>query len=608
MTDQNFQKFIEELKSRNEIVEVVSAYCQLERKGGSYWARCPLPGHMEKTPSFCVNQAGQFFKCFGCQRGGDVIKFIMEVESLGYMEAVKFLANRANMEMPNSSFQEDAKLEENAKNRAVRLAILKDTARFYVDNLQKKEAEPYLDYIYKRGFNQTTIRAFGLGCSLDYNSLPQFLKQKGYKYEDMVAAGVVAYNKDTEEYTDFEAKRLIVPIIDSFSNVLAFGGRVLEAKPDFAKYKNTRETSVFIKNRTIFNANNIKKLKREVGTLPYLILVEGYMDVIALHASGIKNAIASMGTSLTVEQARLIQRYSETVIVSYDGDAAGQKATFRGMQILKDAGLNVKVVSIPDKMDPDEYVKKRGVDAYKDLLLSAQPLIDYKLTYLSKTFNLNDAVERRKFLDKSLQVISESDKEFEREELLRKLSEVSNITYESLKRDLDGINKKSAYKPDIAVKDVQSEVYQEEDSALLKAERFILSAIIFKKSYAKVSDLDDLEFTSQLRSEIAALILQLNDTDASCDSVSLARTLGDDYLSELSYIFDAVDGVYCPNGYEKYYNDCLKCVKRHGLEVDLSYLENFCKNETDVTKQMKIIQKIQEKNKLLFQLKTEDKI
>lgn len=607
MLDPKFQKFIEELKSRNEIVEVISAYCSLERRGGAYWARCPLPGHMERTPSFCVNQAGQFFKCFGCGRGGDVIKFIMEVESLSYMEAVKFLANRANMELPETSFKEDAKMEENAKKRAVRLAILKDTARFYVDNLSQKKGEPYLSYAYKRGFNEATLRAFGIGCSFDYKSLPKFLKSKGYEYQDMLDAGVVSRNDDNKEYVDFEANRLIVPIIDGFSNVLAFGGRVIE-KTDFAKYKNTRETSVFIKNRTVFNINNIKKLKREVGTIPYLILVEGYMDVIALHASGIRNAVASMGTSLTVEQARLFMRYSDTVIVCYDGDAAGQKATFRGMQILKDAGLNVKVVSLPDNLDPDEFVKKRGVDAYKELLLTAEPLTDYKLSYLAKVFDINDATERRRFLDKALQVISESDKEFEREELLKKLSQISRVTFEALKRDLEGIDKKPAYKPVIAQNEQKNEAETEEDVALLKAERFILSSIIAGKDYAQISDMESLDFSSEKRNDIAAAITELASLDKPIEPARLSEALGEDYYDELNLIFNEVEEIYCPNGYDHYYADCVKYVKRVNLETDIKYLEEYCKTETDVTKQIKIIEKIQNKSKMLFKLKTEDKI
>ncbi len=608
MPDQNFQKFIEELKSRNEIVEVVSAYCQLERRGGGYWACCPLPGHMEKTPSFCVNQAGQFFKCFGCQRGGDVITFIMEVESLSYMEAVKFLANRANMDLPELSYKDDWKVDENAKNRETRLKILKDTARFYVSNLSKPEGAPYLEYIYKRGFDQTTIRTFGLGCSTDYKSLPKYLREKGYSYEDMLSCGVVSYNKDTQEYSDFEAHRMIVPIIDSFSNVIAFGGRVIE-KTDFAKYKNTRETSVFVKNRALFNANNIKKLKREMGTLPYVILVEGYMDVIALHTAGIKNAIASMGTSLTVEQARLILRYSDTVIVSYDGDAAGQKATFRGMQILKDAGLNVKVIAIPDNMDPDEYIKAKGVDAYKDLLLEAQPLIDYKLQYLTKTFNINDTVERRKFLDKALQVILESDKEFEREELLRKLSQITKITYESLKRDLDQTSQKSAYKPVIAPRQPEIHTDDEPDSALIKAERLVLSAILNGVSYAKINDLVGLEFSSQIRSEIASTILMLAEENKQISASIVTHILGEEYYTELNNILSLIDiGLGERKSDILYYEDCVKFIKMTNLETDIQYLKDYAVNETDVKRQLFAITKIRDKQNELHKLKTEDKL
>ena len=230
--------------------------------------------------------------------------------------------------------------------------------------------------------------------------------------------------------------RLIIPIIDNMNNVIAFGGRVI-VKTDFAKYKNTRETTVFIKNKTLYNINNLKKLKREKGVLPYVIMVEGYMDVIALYSAGFKNVVASMGTSLTIEQARLLMRYTDTVVISYDGDSAGQNATFRGLQILKDAGLTVKCVSLPDNLDPDELIKLRGAAAYQKLVDEALPLIDYKLDFLRKKYDLTSVTEKRQFVDNALRVIRESDKEFEREELLKKLSEASRLTYQSLKRDLE---------------------------------------------------------------------------------------------------------------------------------------------------------------------------
>ena len=600
------QKFIEELKSRNEIVDVISAYCSLERRGGAYWARCPLPGHMEKTPSFCVNQAGQFYKCFGCQRGGDVVKFIMEVESLTYIEAIRFLCNRANMEMPGYDPEDELRIERNAQNKATRLAILKDAAKFYVNNLYSEAGAPYIDYVLNRGFTKETLRAFGIGCSLNYYDLPKFLAKKGYKYEDMLAAGVVSYNKDNDEYTDFEAKRLVTPIIDSFNNVLAFGGRVIE-KTDFAKYKNTRETSVFVKNRTLFNINNIKKLKREKGTLSSIIMVEGYMDVIALHAQGIKNVVASMGTSLTVEQARLLLRYTDTVIVSYDGDAAGQKATFRGMQILKDAGLTVKVIALPDNLDPDEYVKKYGAESYLNLVDNALPLIDYKLHYLTQTFDIKDPTSRRKFLDNALRVVGESQREFEREELLRRLSQITNISYESLKRDLDKTNEKSVNKPIIAQISVEAEQDGEEFAALKQAERFVLSSILLNKEYAHVDDILGLDFVSNLRKDIAECLTKAKESGTIVGPSVLSQKLGEDYFDELNSVLSECDRIVCTNGYDRYYHDCLKQMEINQLSTEIRYLEEYCKTQEDIKEQLMTISKIQKKINRLHELKTEDK-
>lgn len=598
-------KFIEELKSRNEIVDVISAYCQLERKGGAFWARCPLPGHMEKTPSFCVNQAGQFYKCFGCQRGGDVIKFIMEVESLTYYEAIKFLANRANMEVPGYDTRDEERIEQNALNKKNRLAVLKDTARFYVNNLYTEGGAPYLDYIFGRGFDKKTLVEFGIGCSLDYKSLPNYLHEKGHSYEDMVAAGVVSYNKDTGDYSDFEAKRLVVPIIDSFSNVLAFGGRVIE-KTDFAKYKNTRETSIFVKNRTLFNINNVKKLKREKGTLPYIIMVEGYMDVIALFSKGIKNVVASMGTSLTVEQARLLLRYTDTVIISYDGDSAGQKATFRGMEILRDAGLTVKIIAIPEKLDPDEYVNKYGVDKYLALIENAQPLIDYKITYLEQAFNPNDAVSKRKFLDNALRVVAESDRSFVREDLLKRISQITKVSYEALNRDLEKFEQKSAYKPIIAQITPEKEGDADQNNAIVQAERFVLSSILNNKDYASITDVLDADFVSQQRKDLCECMISAYESGRVVGPTVLSEMLGDDYLGELHNVLTECDRIVCES-YERYYADCLKNMERNALEGDINYLRDYCAEQDDIAKQLAIIATLDKKIKRLHELKTEDK-
>ena len=591
MLDKNF---IEQLKSKNEIVEVISAYCQLEKRGGAYWARCPLPGHMEKTPSFCVNQAGQFYYCFGCSRGGDVIKFIMEVENLTRIEAIRFLAERAGMEMPEINGYNEEKADEAKKSRETQLKILLETARFYVRNTKKPEAAPYLEYMAGRGFTNNTLRTFGIGVSLDYKSLPEYLKSLGFEYADMVKCGVVSYNEESG-YTDFEAKRLIVPIIDNMGNVIAFGGRVI-VKVDHGKYKNTRETDIFIKNRTLYNINNLKNLRREKGALPYVIMVEGYMDVIALAEAGFKNVVASMGTSLTVEQARLLQRYSDTVIISYDGDAAGQHATFRGLQILKDAGLDVKVVSLPDGLDPDELIKARGAGAYQKLLDDALPLIDYKLKVLENTFDVKTTDGKRKYVANALRVIAESDKEFEREELLKRVSEKSRISYEALKRDLEKSPEERRVRYDNPAPEISS--------ALEKAERYVLYSHIFSKPFA-VADLTEIEFVDERRADIAEYVIEELDKNGSVCPSTVSDGLGGDYIDELNHIFLFGDVISDPIG-QRYYKDCVIHMKERSLKAQIEGLEEHLATLTDLDERKGVIALIQKKINQLKSLKTEE--
>lgn len=589
--------FIEQLKSKNDIVEVVSAYCQLERRGGSFWARCPLPGHMEKTPSFCVNQAGQFYYCFGCSRGGNVINFIMEMENLPYQEAVKLLADRAGLEMPEYKSVSDDKANQAKEKRQRQLNILLESARFYVSNLSKPEAEPYINYMLGRGFSKKTLRTFGIGVSLDYKSLPKHLESLGFSYDDMVSCGVVSYNDQTG-YTDFEAKRLIVPIIDNMGSVIAFGGRVI-VKVDHGKYKNTRETNIFIKNRTLYNINGLKALRREQGALPYVIMVEGYMDVIALHEAGFKNAVASMGTSLTVEQARMLQRYTDTVIISYDGDSAGQKATFRGLQILKDAGLDVKVLSLPDGLDPDEIIKQRGKDAYQALIDEALPLIDYKLKVLAARFDVSTVDGKRKYVENALRVIAESDKDFEQEELLKRVSEVSRITYESLKRDLE----KSPQKPQA---ETAPEVkYEQTSTAIEKAERFILFAHAFNLPFADC-DLIELDFSDKKRQAIADYIAETLDSGKQVTPSAVSGAFDNDYINELNEIYTCGDRISL-SAREKYYGDSVKAVKKRTLELQIEQLKEYFSSLNDVDERKQALEMLNKKIKQLKLLNTEGK-
>ena len=599
-------KFIEQLKSKNDIVEVVSAYCSLERRGGSYWARCPLPGHMEKTPSFSVNAAGQFFKCFGCGRGGDVIKFIMEIENLNYVEAIRFLAARANMEMPADDFVDEKARDEKIKKKETSLAILKETAKYYVGCLRSEKGKEYLDYFHRRGFSDSVIRSFGLGCSPDFKSLITHLKEKGYTPEQMKEAGVVSYNEERNEYTDFEGKRAIIPIIDGMDNVVAFVGRVLEKKADFMKYKNTSDTGVFQKGRCVFNANKLKKLKREIGTLPYVVMVEGQIDVISVYAAGIRNVAASMGTSLTVEQARILMRYTDTVIISYDGDAAGQKATFRGLEIFKNAGLTVKVASLPEGLDPDEIIKEKGVEAYKKILDDALPLIDYKLKVVRGSFDENTVDGRRKIVENSLKVIRESDKDFEREELLKKLSVYSKLTYESLKRDLDNGTVDSLKA--ITVPQSEKETGAADtalDASIIKAERFVLCSAIYSRNYFRREDLDEIEFSLE-RFDVCSFISERLDEGEKIVPATLLDRLGERYLVEINSIFAVGDGV-SEEAARNYYADCVRFLKKNKTEGEIRDLQDYFALETDTEKRRQIAENIQKKIKLLEKIKTEDK-
>ena len=593
------KQFIEQLKSKNDIVDVISSYAQLEKRGGSYWARCPLPGHMEKTPSFCINPVGQFFKCFGCGRGGDVITFIMEVESLNYIEAIRYLADRAGMEMPQITAVDTEKQEQQRIQREACLAILKDAAHFYVDNLKNPEAQPYLEYLASRGFDAKTVRRFGMGASLDYKSLPNYLLSKGYKREDMVYCGVVSVRQETGEISDFEGRRLIVPIIDNVGNVIAFGGRVLEKKPDAMKYKNTRETAIFVKNKTLYNINNLKKLKREKGDLPYVIMVEGYMDVIALSTFGFNNVVASMGTSLTQEQAKLLLRYTDTVIISYDGDAAGQNATIRGLQILKNAGLNVKIISLPDGLDPDEFVKERGAVAYQTLIDNALPLIDFKMDYLASKYDIKTADGKRNYINEALKVIQESDKEFEQEDLLKRLSSKTRVTFESLKRSLDK-------NENFTVK-IEPTIEAEIVSAQVKAERFILYAFFMNEEFAKPDDIFDLEFGDDKRRVLLDYVSGEVEEHGRVMPSTVCNVLGNDYIDELNSVLIIGEEMEAEEK-RKYYKDSVKYIKIKGLTAEVAELNKYCQELTDIDEKLKIIMLVNKKTQQLNKLKTEDRI
>lgn len=429
MKEQDFSEWIDRLKSRIGIVDLVGSYVRLDRKGSRYWACCPF--HHEKTPSFTVDEQRNMFYCYGCHVGGDVIRFVMDIENVDFMNACKLLAQRAGMEMPE--FKSRGKGGESLAKKKERLyGMTVEAARFYRACFESDEGKAAREYLAGRGISPATAKAFGLGYSPGYRQLVAKLKSLGYLEIEMIEAGLVD-QKDGEVY-DAMAGRLIVPIIDGMKRVIAFGGRVL-VKDKLPKYKNTRDTVLFDKSNELFGQDTVKKLRMKQAVND-LIVVEGYMDVISLYQAGIKNAVASMGTALTQKQAAILKRYCDKVYICYDGDAAGKKATVRGLDILYSQGLDVRVVSLPEGLDPDEYVRKYGSEGYVAELAKAKPLFEFKLCDLAQKFDMTVADDRGKYVVEAVEILRQLKNPAQIDAYIPLVSSLSGLSAETVRRQL----------------------------------------------------------------------------------------------------------------------------------------------------------------------------
>ncbi len=563
-------------------MEVAGSYITLDKRGASYWACCPF--HHEKTPSFAINEAGQYYHCFGCGESGDVIKFVSEMENLDFMEAVKLLADRAKMPMPETGAN-DKKTAELKRKRDTLLKILNECAHFYLNNLNSGKADAHIDYILKRKIPSSIVRTFGLGASLNFTDLPRYLLSKGYSRQDIVDSGTV--NDVSGRLTDAQGGRLIFPIINSYGEVIAFGGRALK-KTDFGKYVNTRETVIFNKRKNLYNINLLKKLKR-TQTVKEVIMVEGYMDTLSLYEAGFKNVVASMGTSLTQDQARLIKRYADTVLISYDGDGAGQKANLRGLDVLKDEGLNVKVVPLPEGLDPDDVIKQRGAEGYQACLDAAMPLIDYKLSVLKRDYDLSKTEDKRKYVAEALAIIRTADSEAEREELIKQLRDASGISFEALKRDLNN-NAQSK-----EVKREPPPVRRDTADSSKKASRFVLSCFLFGADYAQGLDVSDVPFKDEVHVIIAKYIRSKALMEEPVRISELFEFFDEktpDY-EELTRILDnAEGGGFTGEVAEKYFADCMTKLKLDDIDSRIAEAKERFNGVDDINKRAEIAQSI----------------
>ena len=412
------QSFIDELINKADIVDVISNYIALKKSGSNYFGLCPF--HGEKTPSFSVSTDKQIFHCFGCSEGGGAISFIMKIENLSYVEAINYLAKMYNLTVPEDNYN-----NENAIIRRKILEMNKKTARFFYNNLLNDENENVRNYLKDRGINKKNAMVFGVGyANNSFNDLLNYLVKDGYTKEEILKAGLASQNEKGNIYDRFRG-RVIFPIIDIRGEIVAFGGRVLD--DSMPKYLNSPETLAYSKSYNLFALNIAKKSKKG-----YIILGEGYMDVIALHKAGFDSAVASLGTSLTEPQARLLKRFTNEVIIAYDSDKAGQVASNRAIEILKKAGINVRVLQMKNAKDPDEYIQKFGSDSFSNLVTKSENDSKYKYDRILEKYNFEEDLDKIEFVKEIVTMLSKLSNSVEREIFATKASEACGISKEAI--------------------------------------------------------------------------------------------------------------------------------------------------------------------------------
>lgn len=423
--------FLDELAARNPIEDVVGQYVSLTRRGSNLFGLCPF--HSEKTASFSVSPDKGIFYCFGCHKGGGPVNFIMEIENLDYPDAVRFLAKRSGLEVP-----EDHEYRSNYKRQERLRALCKDAARYFHEQLEGPLGQPGRDYIVSRGLSRATVTRFGLGFAPDaWSNLLDTMTKKGYTKEELLEAGLILTSQKGHLYDRFR-NRLMFPIIDVRGNVIGFGGRVMDdSKP---KYLNSPETSIFNKRKNLFALNIAKKSKQG-----RIILTEGYMDAIALHQYGIDCAVASLGTALTEDHAQLLAKYTNQVVLTYDSDEAGQDATRRAIPMLEKAGLQVKILRMQGAKDPDEFLKKYGRDRFLHLLDKSENQAEYRLLTLQSRYDLAQDDQRVEFLKEAAQLIATFGSEVARDVYGTRAAEAAGISAESMKLEINRARKRRIY-------------------------------------------------------------------------------------------------------------------------------------------------------------------
>ena len=497
----------EEIRSSNDIVDVISQYVILKRSGRNYFGLCPF--HNEKSPSFSVSPERQYFHCFGCGKGGDVFTFVSEIEKISFKESIELLAERAKIALPTIEGDE-YNSKQYLKDRMFKINL--DAALFFHERLYKPLAKVAQNYVKQRKLDNTTLKNFKIGYSGNYNDLYIFLKGKGYTEKEILSTGLVNKN-DRGEFIDRFRKRLMFPIITASGKVVAFGGRRLDDNEKSAKYINSNENLIYSKKRHLFALNLAKKSQEN-----RLILVEGYMDAISLHQRGIDNAVASLGTALTEEQARLLARYSNQVIISYDADGAGQTAILRAMELLSKIGVDARVLQMEGAKDPDEFVVKYGTGKFKLLVENSISLVEFRIKMLRQKYNLDIAKDKVEFMKQITKILTNVDNSVEREIYIDKISNQYNISKNALFAEVNKIIYSKQPKKEILEKKaapVEKKVEVVSDT-ILKREKMVLYLLInyYDDTFTKIKEaIEPNDFMVDLNKIIFSKIIESQENE-----------------------------------------------------------------------------------------------
>ena len=515
------EEILEKIKSQNDIVDVISERVRLKKAGRNFTGLCPF--HNEKTPSFSVSQEKQIYKCFGCGEAGNVISFVMKDKNLPFIEAVKYLANRANIPLKLGNGEQS----QSNRKKELLYKVNVEAAKFFFSNLMNNQNAK--EYFLNRGIKEETIKKFGLGYANDsWNSLMFYLRKKGINDGLLEEAGLISVNKEKGRKYDRFRNRVMFPVFDYQGKVIGFGGRVLDdSKP---KYLNSPETLVFQKGTNLYGLNFA--LKHNMSER-YFVIVEGYMDLISLHQYGITNVVASLGTALTINQARLLKRYADKVVISYDADLAGQMATLRGLEILRTAGFDVRVLSIPQGKDPDEYVRSNGREAFLKLINNAEPLIDYRIKKAEEGIDFKNSQSVILYSKRIMDIISDLDP-IEKDVYIKKASENTGIKEQAL-YDILKIKMKDNRENDFRnnKEEDRSKLYVE--PGFLKAERTLLKMMLENEEYLQYIEerISENDFILLEHKEILTVIIlgkgeNINNIESFIESrLSNAKSIGE---------------------------------------------------------------------------------